>query len=154
MEVSKTAEVITRLKAVREASGLSIAEISRRVSASGGYVSETTVRRVFSDGSEEAGFNYDSSIRPIAEALLSEDAGSARDNALLSIIGLKNAQIDAMRKQFESRCEEYRSRIEFLRGQIEKKDEYMGKKDAIIERLLDELHPPKSKEENSNGIQE
>ena len=143
MEVSKTAEVITRLKSVREARGMSLAEIARRVSAAGGYVSETTVRRVFADGSEEAGFNYDASIRPIAEALLVEEGGTARDDALLSIIGLKNAQIAAMRDQFETRCEEYRSRIEFLRGQIEKKDEYMTRKDEIISRLLDELHPKK-----------
>lgn len=143
MEVSKTAEVIARLKAVREAKGLSYAEIARRVSAAGGYVSETTVRRVFADGSEEAGFNYDASVRPIAEALLVEDGGTARDDALLSIIGLKNAQIAAMREQFERRCEEFQSRIQFLRGQIEQKDVYMNRKDEIISRLMDELHPKK-----------
>ena len=158
MNSPKTIDVIRDLKAVREAEGLSVAEIVRRVNASGSSVSETVIRRVFADGSEtKDSFTYDTSIRPIAKVLLTSDKETAQMTALLNIVGLKNeqieklnkdidklnAQIEKQREQFEKLCAEYRSRIEFLRGQIEKKDEYMGKKDAIIERLLDELHPPK-----------
>lgn len=158
MNSPKTIDVIRDLKDVREAEGLSVAEIVRRVKASGSAVSETVIRRVFADNSEtKDSFVYDTSIKPIAKVLLTSDKETAQVNALVNIIGLKNEQIekrdeeieklyasiDKQREQFEALCAEYRSRIEFLRGQIEKKDEYMGKKDAIIERLLDELHPVK-----------
>lgn len=151
MNTPKTVDVIIKLKHVREEKGWSVAEIIRRVDAAGSGVSPSVIHRIFKKDSEtNDSFNYDTSIEPVASVLLTGEDDSLQADALLSIIGLKNEQLaekqeqmDNMRDQFERRCEEYRSRIEFLRGQIERKDEYMGRKDLIIERLLDELHPPK-----------
>ena len=165
MNTPKTTEVIQKLKAVKESNGLTVAEIVRRVNASGSFVSESVVRRVFAQDSEKKdGFNYNQSIQPIASVLLVTESTSAREDALLSIIGLKNEQLEDHEKQlekvkaqfekriseYEQRIHEFEQRIIFLRGQIETKDKYMDRKDAIIERLLDELHPTKKKEEKES----
>ena len=152
MNTPKTIEVIQKLKVVKEEKSLTVAEIARRVNASGSYVSETVVRRVFAKGSEDNdSFIYDQSIQPIAKVLLSDDVTTAEAEAALSIIGLKNEQLEErdttikeMRLQYENMRREFEDRIRFLRGQIETKDKYMDRKDEIISRLIDELHPPKA----------
>ena len=144
---SDTQEIIIQLKAVKEERHLSIPEIKKLVDATGTIVAETTIRRVFRQGSEENdSFNYANTLRPIAQALLVTNEPDADTKAFLAINDYKDRQIedlerekDKMRNQFEQRCMEYEKRMEFLRNQIELKDVRMDRKDIIIEKLLDQV---------------
>lgn len=152
MEFSATQEIIVQLKAVQEKKHLSIPDIIKMVAATGEPVSETAIRRVFKKGSEENdSFNYEHTLRPIAQALLVLDGGEdavaqASTKAFLAINEYKDEKIaeleqriEGLRKQHEARCEEYETRMAFLRNQIEKKDERMDRKDGIIETLLKQV---------------
>jgi len=152
VELSATQEIIVRLKAVQEKKHLTIPDIISMVAATGEPVSETAIRRVFRKGSEiNDSFNYEHTLRPIAQALLVLDSGDddvtqASTKAFLAIneykdekIAMLQKQIDAMRQQFETRCQEYETRMAFLRDQIELKDTRMDRKDQMIEKLLDQV---------------
>lgn len=144
---SDTQEIIVQLKAVKEERHLTIPEIKKMVDATGTIIAETTIRRVFRDGSEKNdGFNYSNTLKPIAQALLVTDEPDADTKAFLAINDFKDRQIeelmrqkDAMKEQYEKRCKEYETRMAFLRNQIEKKDDRMDQKDRIIEKLLDQV---------------
>ena len=58
----KITDVITRLKRVREENGLSYQRIADLVEANGGYVSLSTIRRVFAEGSETFGWQYENTL--------------------------------------------------------------------------------------------
>ena len=149
--ISSTQEIIIKLKAVKEARNLSIAQIKSAVESSGGIVSETTLRRVFAPHSEtDDSFSYENTLKPIATAiLLTENDNSETEadrKAFMAIAKYKDAlieelesKIDNMREQHEKRCAEYESRMAFLRDQIELKDQRMDRKDRQIEQLLDKI---------------
>lgn len=148
MELSPTQEIIVQLKAVQEKKNLSIPDIVKLVASTGEPVSESAIRRVFKKDSEKTeNFNYDHTLRPIAQALLVVENPEDTDvKAFLAINDYKDAQIEElkrqkenMREQFEKRCHEYETRMAFLRDQIEKKDDRMDRKDAMIEKLLDQV---------------
>lgn len=78
-------ELIIQLKQYREEHGFSLKRIVDIVSEyaeqnnSDDYVSLSTVKRVFKDGSEDDdSFNFDLTIRPIAAALLGAEAISPK----------------------------------------------------------------------------
>lgn len=137
----KIADIITKLKKVREEEGISYQRIVELVEQNGGAVSISTVKRVFSEGSESFGWQYENTLKPIADAVLgiygpSEAATADEADALKAIIDYKSEKISELTAQLE-RCEEsYRRRIEFLKDQIALKDERIDRRDATMERLL------------------
>ena len=154
IEFSATQEIIVKLKEVQKSQRLTIPQIKAKVDATGAIISMTTIRRVFAEGSEtEDSFNYDATIRPIAQALLiadsldsGDDAVRAKVESIEAIIRLKNDVIESQRQQIEGlkaeqdrRCREYEKRMDFLRDQIELKDQRMDRKDDMIEKLLAKL---------------
>ena len=71
MEIEKLKKTtIIRLKKVKEEQALSIPNIMDLLEAKGKFVSEATLKRVFSDGSEDFNFRYQDSIAPLADVLL------------------------------------------------------------------------------------
>lgn len=164
MELTTAQEIIKNLKSVKDEQKLSIPQIKTMVDATGAYLSMTTLRRVFADSSEtDSSFDYERTIRPIAQALLvnNEQTGSAiiraQIDTYLAICRHKDEMIESLREQIErlkesheKRCKEYETRMEFLRDQIELKDQRMDRKDQMIEKLLDQVltcsHCPVEKE--------
>lgn len=154
MEFSATQEIISKLKAVKDQRQLSVPQIKKMIDGTGTYISLTTLRRVFADGSEtEDSFSYENTLRPIARALLMTDSAEVEDagvraklEGLEAVFRLKNEIIDSLHKQIEDlkqaherRCREYEGRMDFLRNQIELKDQRMDRKDEMISRLMDQL---------------
>ena len=152
MEFVNLREIVLRLKEVREKEHLSISEIMSKLEAAGSFLSESTVRRVFHDNSEnDLGFTYAKVLKPIADVLLDEDEETADDPALLeknealhAIIREKNrniemlqAKVDELSAQLDSFRKEYDLRLRFLRDQIELKDRRMDEKDEIIKKLME-----------------
>ena len=72
MELTRSQELIKQLKEIKEAHEITYPRIIERMEKNGKYVSLTTLRRVFAEGSEAnaSNFNYESTLLPIAEALL------------------------------------------------------------------------------------
>ena len=147
VELTRSQELIRQLKAAKAKNEVTFPRIMERIEARGKYVSLSTLRRVFSDGSEgnAESFSYENTLLPIAEALLNvedvptpESAPSAELIAhLKSIIHVQNEEL-AKAQEIKEHLE---SRITFLLDQIERKDRRMDEKDEIIRRLMDKVLP-------------
>ena len=141
MHQKKIADIITKLKKVREENGLSYQKIVELVEKNGDYVSLSTVKRVFEDGSEAYGFQFENTLKPIANAVLGiyseTDIVSASEvDALKAVVAYKSDRISELEAQLNRTEESYRRRLDFLKDQISLKDQRIDKRDAMIERLL------------------
>lgn len=152
MELSSIQEIVVALKNVR--GGLTIPDIRKKVMAVTGIdLADTTLRRVYRKDSEiKDSFNYDKTLKPLAETFLltsgQDDSAESQDRiaGLEAVFRLKNERIEELQKQIEelkaaheARCREYDTRMAFLRDQIELKDQRMDRKDKIIEKLMDKV---------------
>ena len=135
----KISEIIRNLKRVRQENGLSISEIVRICEDSGNAVSETTIKKVFSDGSEALGFNYENTLKPIINALLDDHEETAETDMMVSVAQFKDAKIQALEAQLTRQEDSYKRRIEFLMQQIEIKDARLDKRDEMISKLIDSI---------------
>lgn len=154
MEIEKLKrKTIHRLKQIKEEQGLTIAKIIDLMEDRGQFVSETTIKRVFAEGSEEQNFRYQDSIAPIADVLLDiygEDSDGEDSEALRRIIREKNKlieflmmKLDEKEQEFEKRIELYEERKALYEKTIERFEIQIARKDELIERLLDKYLPNK-----------
>ena len=140
-------DLIIQLKQYREEHGFSLKRIVDIVSEyaeqnnTDDYVSLSTVKRVFRDGSEDDdSFNFDLTIRPIAAALLGAESVShkAHDKDLsISLLRYKNERIQQLEKQLEDERALANRRVDFLKEQIAIKDSYLQKKDELITMMIE-----------------
>ena len=145
MELTRSQELIRQLKEIKESNEITYPRIMERMEANGKFVSLTTLRRVFAAGSEDnaGNFNYESTLMPIAEALLNvEDLPTPANSpcakemeALKAVIRVQNEEI-ARLHDIKDHLE---SRVTFLLDQIEKKDRRMDEKDSIIQKLMEKV---------------
>ena len=147
MELEKLKKsTIIRLKRVKAEQGLSISKIMDLLEEKGKFVSEATVKRVFSEGSEDFNFRYQDSIAPLADVLLDwygDSSGLDDVSALKQIIHDKNQTIEFMMIKFEEQKTEYEKNVAHLKEQIQSLNERLDfrervvdRKDAVIEKLL------------------
>ena len=159
--MNNSKEIIIKLKEVRLEKGLSLNDIVDLVEQNGDYISRSSVQRVFADGSEDATFKYDETIRPIANALLDIDRIETEDDldtqALKILLQYKNQRIKELELQLDKEKLKYhekldkerdqsRKSIEFLKEQVAYKDKRMDllldsvkEKDARFNELLDHI---------------
>ena len=140
-------ELIVQLKQYREEHGFSLKRIVDIVSEyaeqnnNDDYVSLSTVKRVFKDGSEDDdSFNFDLTIRPIAAALLGTESISPKThdkNLSISLLRYKNERIQQLEKQLAEERELANRRVDFLKEQIAIKDGYLQRKDELITMLIE-----------------
>jgi len=145
MELTRSQELIKQLKDIKTKNEITYPRIMERMEKNGKFVSLTTLRRVFADGSElnANNFNYENTLLPIAEALLNvEDLPTHPDSpyakeidGLKAVIHVQNEEIARLHEMKEH----LESRITFLLEQIEKKDRRMDEKDETIKRLMDRI---------------
>lgn len=154
MEIEKMKrKTIHRLKQIKAEQGLTVSKIIELMEERGQYVSETTIKRVFSDGSEEQNFRYQDSIAPIADVLLDmygENSGTDDAEALRRIIREKNKlieflmiKLDEKEKEFDDRKALYEERKALYEKTIERFETQVSRKDELIERLLNKYLPEK-----------
>ena len=143
MEHTNAQQLIKELKEAKIRGEVTYPRIIERIEKNGKYVSLTTLRRVFADGSEQnaESFNYETTLMPIAEVLLEvEDVPTPIDSPYAKEIdGLKaviHCQNEEIVKLHEIK-EHLEQRITFLLEQIERKDRRMDEKDEIIRKLMD-----------------
>lgn len=143
----KISEIIRNLKRVRAEDGLSISEIVKLCEENGEAVSETTVKKVFAEGSEAFSFNYESTLKPIINALLGDHEEAPETEMMISVAEFKAARIKDLEAQMARMEESYKRRIEFLTKQIDIKDSRIDKRDEMITKLIDSIiHHTLSKE--------
>ena len=155
MEIEKMKrKTIRRLKEIKSEQGLSVPKIMDLMEERGQFVSESTIKRVFADGSEEQSFRYQDSIAPIADVLLDiygdtsslEDAESLRHiirekNKLIEFLMIK---LDEQEAAFESRTSMYEERKSIYDRNIARLEKQIERKDDLIERLLNTYLPTNS----------
>lgn len=156
--MTNTKDVILELKAVRDEKGLSYNDIMKKLEEEGQYpISKSTIARVFSDGSEDLNFDYERTIRPIANALLDietiEDTDDTDTKGMKSILKYKAARISELEAQvselkaavanekvkyherLDKERDQHQRSIEFLKNQIELKDKRMDQlMDAVFQK--------------------
>ena len=143
MELTRSQELIKQLKEIKTNNEITYPRILERMEKNGKFVSLTTLRRVFAEGSEKnaENFNYEHTLLPIAEALLNvEDLPTPADSpyakeidGLKAVIHVQNEEIVRLHEIKEH----LESRITFLLEQIDKKDRRMDEKDEIIRKLME-----------------
>ena len=147
MELEKLKKsTIIRLKRVKAEQGMSMSKIMELKKKKGKFVSEATVKRVFSEGSEDFNFRYQDSIAPLADVLLDwygDSSGLDDVSALKQIIHDKNQTIEFMMIKFEEQKSAYEKNVAHLKEQIQSLNERLDfrervvdRKDAVIEKLL------------------
>ena len=138
MEFTNKSELIQKLKEAKKRDEITYPRILDRMEANGKFVSLTTLRRVFADGSESnaASFNLENTLMPIAEAILEVEDSPSQEatiyakeiDGLKAVIRVQNEEI----VKLHDINEHLESRVTFLVEQIEKKD-------AIIQKLLEKV---------------
>jgi len=164
--MTETREVILALKQVKDEKNLSLDKILdlMELNDPATAVSKTTLSRVFSKGSEDQIFRYETTLRPIASVLLDENIENDDDTntkGIKAILKLKKDIIDELEnkiKTVESEEKEkyhikldeetakFQKSLDFVKNQIELKDkridhlleENMKLVDANM-RLLDQV---------------
>lgn len=155
--LTDTKQVLKLLKQVKEERGLSLDNIVDLTEQNGSPVSKTTVSRVFRDGSENEAntFRYDTTLRPICDALLDIETIETDDDidtkAYKSILKLKkdllteySGQIKELKEELstikehekakygdrlEKETKHFINSLDFLKAQIQLKDERI---DALL----------------------
>ena len=164
--MTNTRDIILKLKEVKEEKGLSYGKILELIEQNGDYLSKSTLSRLFAEGSEDETFNYETTIRPIAKALLDiediETGDTTDTRAMKSLLKYKIDRIEELERQIEDLKlslaeekvkyherldqirEEHKARTDFLINQISLKDKRMDQlleavftKDAQHKELLD-----------------
>lgn len=114
-EMVKSKEVILALKKVKKEKSLSLDKIQKLMEENdpSTAVSKTTLSRVFSKGSEDLLFRYETTLRPIANALLDIENIETYDDpdtqAYKSILKLKMSVIENNSRQIEELKEQIKT---------------------------------------------
>ena len=147
MELEKLQrDTVARIRKVKSEHGLTISNICDMLDKKGYFVSEATVKRVFSEKNDALSFRYRDTIAPLADALLDvyNDTSNSEDIAALkSMIHDKNKMIDLLIVKNEELKADTEKRIEHLQKQITRLEKNLDfregvvqKKDEIIAALL------------------
>lgn len=143
-EIKKS--TVQKLRQVKKERDLTISNIMDMLESKSKYLSEGTVKRLFSDSSDPTSFKYRDTIAPLADVLLdlySDKSGSDDVGALKALIHDKNKTISILIARDEERKADYERRINHLQKQINKLEEHLDfrervieRKDAVIEKLI------------------
>lgn len=142
MEHTPSSELIKEIKWIKKRDEITYPRIQEKLEKNGYFISMSTLRRVFAEGSEDVNFNYENTLLPIARVLMDftqepirEEPDAEEINGLRAIIRVQTEEIERLHELNEH----LEARVTFLIGQIEKKDRRMDEKDETIRRLMDKL---------------
>ena len=138
MEIAEIKKnTVNKLREVKKQHDLSISNIMDMLEQKGKYLSEGTVKRLFSENSDPESFKYRDTIAPVADVLLdlySDKSGTEEVEALKAMIHDKNKTINILIARDEERKAEYEKRIAHLQKQIEKLEDHLDFRERVIER--------------------
>ena len=147
MELEKLQKsTVERLRTVKKEQGLTIPQISEALDKKGYFLSEATLKRVFSENHDPLSFRYRDTLAPLADVLLDlyDDKSGSEDVAALKVmIHDKNKMIDMLIVKNEDLKKDYEKRIAHLQKQLESYEKHLDfrekviqRKDEVIEKLI------------------
>ena len=150
MEVSTLKkDTIERLRKVKKEKEFTVSSILTMLEQKGYYLSENTVKRVFSENADPTSFKYRDTIAPLADVLLDfyEDQSEASEvEALKSMIRDKNMTIsilvcknEELRADFEKRIAHLQKQIDRLEKNLDFREGVVARKDEVIEKLINKI---------------
>jgi len=142
-------QTIERLKRVKKEQELSYSKIMDMLSSKGYYLSEPTLKKVFSENSDTYNFKYRDTIAPLADALLdlygdatSETASEEvkhlirEKNKMIEILLYKNEEQKA---DFERQITHLKKQVDRLEGNLDFRERMIDQKDVVLSKLLDNI---------------
>lgn len=149
--MTNTKDIIIRLKEVRKERNLSYSDILEMMEKNNDFVSKSTLSKLFADGSEEhpEKFRYDTTLRPIANAILDMENIEETDNmdiqALKAILKYKIERIKELEttldheklkahEKLDKEREQFQRSLNFCREQITLKDKRI---DQLMDANMD-----------------
>jgi hypothetical protein len=142
-------QTIERLKRVKKEQELSYSNIMDMLSNKGYYLSEPTLKKIFSENSDTYNFKYRDTIAPLADVLLDlyGDATNVDSSEEVKhLIREKNKMIEILLYKNEEQKADYERRINHLKKQVERlesnldfREKMIDRKDSVIEELLSRI---------------
>jgi hypothetical protein len=142
-------DTVERLRKVKTEKEFTIAHILDLLENKGYYLSEATVKRVFSENSDPDSFKYRDTIVPLADVLLDfydDQSGTNEVEALKSMIRDKNMTIsilvaknEEIRADFEKRISHLQKQIDRLEKNLDFREKVVERKDIVIEKLINKV---------------
>ena len=141
--IMDTKRLLKQLKEVKQAKNLSLDQILKMIEDNGEYVSKSTLSRVFSDSSDDMDFRYDTTLRPICDALLDienlETDDSADIKAYKAILKLKKDIILEMKEEVEEEKVNYAEKLEEETTKFQRSLEFMSHQIELKDQRIDAL---------------
>lgn len=133
MPQKQTKELILRMKLARLEQGLTQDDVVDRTEKMGTRVSPTSVRRIFAEGSEDKDFRTDTTLMPVAKALLPADEIRAiltvrkddDESSLRNMIALKEEMIDVLNKQLAQERADRKEQLAEIKQDNKAKVDYL-----------------------------
>ena len=150
MEVSTLKkDTVERLRKVKKEQEFTIPQILDLLEKKDYYLSETTVKRVFSENADIDSFKYRDTIVPLADVMLDfyeDQSGTEELAALKSMIRDKNMTIsiliaknEEIRADFEKRIAHLQKQIDRLEKNLDFREKVVEQKDKVIEKLINKV---------------
>lgn len=142
-------QTIERLKRVKKEQELSYSKIMDMLSSKGYYLSEPTLKKVFSENSDTYNFKYRDTIAPLADVLLDlygDATSSDTSEEVKHLIREKNKMIEILLYKNEEQKADFERRIAHLKKQVERlesnldfRERMIDRKDEVVGKLLDSI---------------
>ena len=149
--MTDTKQLLKQLKEIKVAKSLSLDQIGKMIEDNGDFVSKSTLSRVFSEGSDDTDFRYETTLRPICDALLDidniENDDTSDVKAYKAILKLKKDIILEMKQEIEEEkvnyaekleeeTDKYHTSLKFMSHQIELKDQRIDALMSLTTELM------------------
>lgn len=139
--MTNTHDVIIKLKQVREEKKLSYGDIIEMMEANGDHIAKSTLSNLFKEGSENGSFNYETTIRPVAKAILGIETIEDNDNmdvqAMKSLLKYKIERIEELERLLEREKVKRHEAVEEERRRAEKQEELLREQIAFKDKRMD-----------------
>lgn len=142
-------DTVERLRKVKKEKELTVSTIMKMLEEKQFFLSENTVKRVFSENADPASFKYQDTILPLADVLLDfyeDQSGTDEVEALKAMIRDKNMTIsilvaknEEIRADFDKRIAHLQKQIDRLEKTLDFREGVVARKDEVIEKLINKV---------------
>ena len=142
-------DTVERLRKVKKEKELTVSAIMKMLEEKQFFLSENTVKRVFSENADPASFKYQDTILPLADVLLDfyeDQSGTDEVEALKAMIRDKNMTIsilvaknEEIRADFDKRIAHLQKQIDRLEKNLDFREGVVARKDEVIEKLINKV---------------
>jgi hypothetical protein len=142
-------DTVERIRKVKKEKDMTISDILDLLEKKNYFLSEATLKRVFSENNDPSSFKYRDTIVPLADVLLDfyeDQSGTEELAALKSMIRDKNMTISILIAKNEEIRGDYDKRIAHLQKQIDRleknldfREKVVEQKDKVIEKLINKV---------------